>query len=60
MSGKRKGGAEKVREKKVLLLNASEKCLKINDMFSKLKNTPSTSKSDTDSMGEFKRTIGKF
>lgn len=34
MSGKRKGGAEKVREKnKKLLLVVSEKCTKLTDMF---------------------------
>ena len=44
MSGKRKGGVEKVREKKkLLLLNVSEKCFKINDMFSKKVNPTSTS-----------------
>ncbi|XP_026819629.1 zinc finger MYM-type protein 1-like [Rhopalosiphum maidis] len=56
MSGKRKGGAEKAREKKrLLLLNASDKCYKLKDMFSKnskLSNTPSTLKSDTNAVGQ--------
>ncbi|XP_060846831.1 zinc finger MYM-type protein 1-like [Rhopalosiphum padi] len=56
MSGKRKGGAEKAREKKrLLLLNASDKCYKLKDMFSKnskLSNTASTLKSDTNAVGQ--------
>lgn len=64
MSGKRKDGAEKVREKKkLLLLNASEKCFKINDMFSKKVNSTSnssTSKSITTVESEFNDKTGKF
>jgi len=64
MSGKRKGGAEKAREKKrLLLLNASDKCLKLKDMFtknSKLPNSPSTSKSDTNAVGQSNDRIVKF
>lgn len=38
MSKKQKGGAEKRRENnKILLLNSSDKCLKINEMFLKSK-----------------------
>lgn len=64
MSGKRKGGAEKVREKKkFLLLNASDKCFKINEMFSKKANTTSTNntlKSTTTVGSEFDEKTGKF
>jgi len=64
MSGKRKGGAEKSREKKrLLLLNASDKCFKLKDMFSKtskLSSMPNTSKSDTNAVGQSNDRIGKF
>lgn len=64
MSGKRKSGTEKVREKKkLLLLNACDKCFKINDMFSKKSNTTSTSntlKSATTIESEFDEKTGKF
>jgi len=64
MYGKRKGGAEKAREKKrLLLLNASNKYFKLKDMFSKnskLSNTPSTSKSDSNAVGQSNDRIGKF
>jgi len=63
VSGKREGGAEKAREKKkLLLLNASEKCLKLNDMFSILSNnskTLSTSESDTSAVGQSNDRIDK-
>lgn len=61
MSSKRKNGAEKIREKKkMLLFNVSEKCHKINNMF-KLRNASNTAtKSDTIIVSEFNENIGKF
>lgn len=61
MSSKRKSGAKKIREKKkMLLLNVSEKCHKINNMF-KLRNASSTAtKSNTIIVSEFNENIGKF
>lgn len=47
-SGKRKGGAEKRRDNnKISLLNSSNKCLKINEMFLKSKSTNNISLTST-------------
>lgn len=59
-SRKRKGGAEKRRIKnKVLLLNSSDKCLKINEMFLKSKCTNNKLLTSTNNVSE-KILLGKF
>jgi len=47
MENKRKGGAEKIREKKMKLLKkSSEKCVKINQCFTPIVTPPCNSDSD--------------
>lgn len=59
-SGKQKGGAEKRRQNnKILLLNSSDKCLKINEMFLKSKCANNISLTSTNNVSE-NVLFGKF
>lgn len=58
--GKQKGGAEKRRQNsKMLLLNSSDKCLKINEMFLKYKCINNISLTNTNNVSE-NVLFGKF
>jgi len=59
-SGKQKGGAEKSSQhNKILLLNSSDKCLKINEMFLKSKCANNISLTRTNNVSE-NVLFGKF